>query len=895
MAAVLLAGVMAGTFAATACASDQAVIRRTAYGIPHIQASDYTGLGYGYGYAFAQDNLCVMAEDYVTVDAQRSRFFGPNANYEQRGNAVTVSNLDSDLFFQQIIDSGVIDRLLAAPPPNGPEPEVRQLVQGYVDGYNRYLSDVGGSSGVPDSTCRGKPWVRPITQADVYRRFYQLIELASGDVVIPGIGEAQPPTPSAPILGAMAVNPQAIARALAQKMPLVGGAGSNAVAVGKGGTRDHTHGLLLGNPHFPWIGPERFYQAQLTIPGQINVEGASLYGVPLVLIGHTDSMAWSHTVSTAFRFTPFQLTLVPGSPTTYLVDGQPQQMTSRTVTVQALQPNGSLAPVSRTLYSTRYGPVFNSIEGVPLPWAPTTAFALGDVNAENFRVFNHFIDTDRAQSVAQELAILKRYEGIPWVNTIVADRGGNALYADIGAIPNVSNAKAQTCNTALGAATTADLGLPVLDGSRSACAWDNDPDAATPGIFGPGHLPQLFRSDYVTNSNNSYWLSNPHQPLEGFARIIGDERTARSLRTRIGLIMTQKRVDGTDGLGPPGFTRQDMQDMVFSDRQYAGELTRDALVGMCRGFPGGMAPTSSGPPVPVGNACDVLAAWDLHENLDSHGAVLFRRFFTHASAAMPSPFAHAFDVNDPVNTPNTLDTNNPMVKTALGDAINDLDGAHVPLDAAPGDVQAVTRQGKRIPLHGGIGDPNGEFNALATSFDPHSGFSEPYHGSSYVQVVTWNNSACPDAATILTYSESSNPESPFSADQTQLFSRKQWVPERFCLNDVIANTVSTTNLAPASSCPQASRLSFRLHAHRRARVVRARVYVNGKLVRRVRGRRLRSVTIARPRQPSFTVKIVTTLTTGGHVVSRRSYAGCTRTKVRHRARHARGRRARRRG
>lgn len=794
LAGVLLAAVLAGAFAASASAAEQAVISRTAYGVPHIQASDYTGLGLGYGYAFAQDNLCTMAEDYVTVDAQRSRFFGPNGSYEQQALGLTVNNLDSDFFFQQIIDSHVIDRLVSQPPPNGPKPEVRELVKGYVDGYNHYLADIGGSANVPDSTCRGKPWVRSITQADVYRRLYQLIELASGDVVIPGIAEAQPPTPSSVPIGGSTIDPQATARALARVLP-VGSGGSNAVAVGKDGTRDHTHGLLLGNPHFPWIGPERFYQSQLTIPGVINVEGASLYGVPLILIGHTDSMAWSHTVSTAFRFTPFQLTLVPGSPTTYLVDGQPVQMTSRTVTVKSLQPDGSLKPVSRTLYSTRYGPVFNSLEGVPLPWTPSTAFAFGDVNAQNFRVFNHFIDTDRAQSASQELDILERYEGIPWVNTIVADRDGHALYADIGAIPNVPDSKAMECDTALGAATFQAARLPVLDGSRSSCGWGNDPDAAAPGIFGPSHLPHLFRSDYVTNSNDSYWLSNPHQPLEGFARIIGDERTARSLRTRIGLIMTQERVDGTDGLGAPGFTRQDMQDMVFSDRQYAGELTRDALVGMCRSFPGGLAPTSSGPPVPVGNACDVLAAWDLHENLDSIGAELFRRFWDHANGAQPSPFSHPFDVNDPVNTPNTLDTNNPTVKTALGDAINDLNQAHVPLDAAPGDVQAVTRQGQRIPLHGGIADPNGEFNALYTNFDPQSGFSEPYLGSSYVQVVTWNDQPCPDAATILTYSQSSNPDSPFSADQTQLYSRKQWVPESFCPSDVQANTLSTTTIS----------------------------------------------------------------------------------------------------
>ncbi len=256
-------------------------------------------------------------------------------------------------------------------------------------------------------------------------------------------------------------------------------------------------------------------------------------------------------MSTAFRFTPYQLTLVPGAPTTFLRDGKPVKMTSRTVTVQVPGSGGTLQPVSRTLYSAPgYGSIFNSLEGVPLPWTPTTAFAMRDANADNFRVFNHFFDVDRAGSAPQVLSILKKYEGIPWVNTIVADKQGNALYADIGAIPNVTNAKAQQCDTPLGAATFTALGLPILDGSRSACDWGTDPDAIEPGLFGPSHLPHLFRSDYVTNSNDSYWLSNPHEPLTGFARIIGDEGTARSLRTRIGLIMTQARVDGSDGLGP---------------------------------------------------------------------------------------------------------------------------------------------------------------------------------------------------------------------------------------------------------------------------------------------------------------------------------------------------------
>jgi acyl-homoserine-lactone acylase len=258
--------------------------------------------------------------------------------------------------------------------------------------------------------------------------------------------------------------------------------------------------------------------------------------------------------------------------------------------------------------------------------------------------------------------------------------------------------------------------------------------------------------------------------------------------------MTQQRVDGTDHKGPRGFTLGDMQKLVFSDRQYGGELVRDATVSMCRHFPGGMAPSSSGP-VPVGSSCNVLAAWDRHENLGSRGAVLFNRFWTRALASETSPFANPFNASDPVHTPNGLNTNDPEVQRAFGDALNDLKGAGIKVDAAPRNVQFATRGHAKIPIHGGSGDPNGEFNAIWTDFTPGKGFSDVNGGSSYVQAVTWGKSSCPRARTILTYSESSNPRSKHSGDQTRLFSRKRWVRERFCRRDVLRGTKLTTRVA----------------------------------------------------------------------------------------------------
>src|ERR1051326_1860751 len=154
---------LAGPAPGQATARVSAQIRFTTGGVPHILAPDWSRLGVGYGYVFAQDNLCTMANDYVTVEAQRSRYFGPAGVDIQRGNGVVVSNLDSDLFFQQIIDSGVVQHLAQALSPTE-----QQVEAGYVRGYNAYLAHVGGSAGVPDPTCRGQAWVKPITLLDSY-------------------------------------------------------------------------------------------------------------------------------------------------------------------------------------------------------------------------------------------------------------------------------------------------------------------------------------------------------------------------------------------------------------------------------------------------------------------------------------------------------------------------------------------------------------------------------------------------------------------------------------------------------------------------------------------------------------------------------------------------------
>jgi acyl-homoserine-lactone acylase len=304
-----------------------------------------------------------------------------------------------------------------------------------------------------------------------------------------------------------------------------------------------------------------------------------------------------------------------------------------------------------------------------------------------------------------------------------------------------------------------------------------------PGIFGPGRLPHLFRSDWVANSNSSYWLSNPAQPLEGYARMLGDERTQRSLRTRLAIHMVQDRLAGRDGLAGRKFTLEQLQQLMFSDRSYAGELLRDDLVALCRER--GAVALEDGARVDLRDACAALAGWDLHLDLESRGAHLFREFVFEGGMRFRVPF----DAGAPLDTPRGLDRADPRVLQALGRAVRKLREAGLALDAPLGSVQYVRRGGERIPIHGGPGGgpaDMGAFNAIQAPFAGSEGYPEVESGSSFIMAVEFTERG-PRSRALVTYSQSADPTSPHAADQTRLYSRKEWVELPFREPDVLAD------------------------------------------------------------------------------------------------------------
>jgi acyl-homoserine-lactone acylase len=746
-----------------------AVIRYTEYGIPHILARDYADLGFGTGWAQAADQVCTLADGFVTVRGERSRFFGPDAAPDLSLSSA-VRNLSSDLYFRGVREAGTVEHLLARPAPAGPSGSAKELMRGFAAGYNAWLRQ----NRITDPACKGAAWVRPITALDVATRSYALAVLGGQGRAVDGITAAQPPTAasSSPTTLDAEDTARAAARLFAADSADMG---SNAVAFG-GSTTANGRGLLLGNPHYPWQGGRRFWQSQQTIPGRLNVSGASLLGTPTVSIGHNAHVAWSHTVATGVPLNLHQLTLDPSDPTVYLVDGRPERMTQRTVTVAVRQGT----PVTRTQWWTRYGPVVTSLgAGLPLPWSATTAYALNDPNATNLRASDTALGFGKARGTADVLASLRRTQGLPWVNTIAADSGGHTLFTQSQVLPRITDELAQRCSTPLGKVTYPASGVAVLDGSRGDCALGRDPDAIEPGIFGPAALPTLRDAPYAENSNDSAWLANADRPLTGYERVFGTIGTARSLRTR-------GAIEDVAALAERGrLTVRDLERQQYANRVPAADLAAADAAKACAALPGGTATGSGGTVVDVSEACGVLAAWDRTADTGSRGALLFDRFWRRFPAAQQ--WKVPFSAADPVRTPRTLDTGAPAFTTALADAVAELRAAGIPLDAPLGDHQFVVRNGRRLAVPGGT-ESLGVWNKVEAVWNPAGGgYPDVTTGSSYLQAVGWDGSGCPVARTLLTYSQSSNPHSPHYDDQTRLFSGEKWVTSRFCERDVLAS------------------------------------------------------------------------------------------------------------
>jgi acyl-homoserine-lactone acylase len=757
----------------------------------HVTAPDEATLGYGWGYANAQDRGCETAEAILTAAGERSRWFGAASG--ARLGARILDNRTIDFFVRAHVEDVAIENGWRAATP-----EANAIAQGIVDGYNRWLDDLGDGTGprAKGVPCAGKAWLRPMTIGDL-RRLGELQMVADGEGAwADAIVRAQPPE-ARPLYEAAPRPPLGRGPGAREGVARPGGV---ALAFGGAATVSGS-GLLLGNPHADIAGGERWWPVHLVIPGRLDVMGVSPGTLPMLPSGFNRTLAWSSTRSAARHFTLHALTLAPDDPTSYVVDGKRERMTSKLVRTIERAADG-LAAADRTVYRTRYGPVVVAPE-IGLAWTRETAYALQDVDVDDGRWLDTWLAVARAYSVDTLRGALAT-GGAGDLSVVAADAAGRVAYADPGAVPDVDPAAFRGCLASGGAGELwARRGIAVLDGSRSACDWRRAPGATRRGEIAFERRPWLVREDWVQSSGDGAWLAHPDAPgaaLEaarraGWSPLQGGEPGPVPLRTRAvaGALATvlgdedrARRIDADT-----------LRNTWYDPRNEAGRIVLDDLMALCA-----TATTEA-----TRKGCTVLRAWDRGDAVDSRGAPLFREWWR-LVRDLPDLWRVPFSPTHPLRSPFGLRVpaapdpvtgrlRRDELMEALAQAVYTLRQAGFAEDAALGDVQFVRVGGERIGIPGGeaaegtISTIEGR-SAVALS---KLGY-EPSYGTSWLQLVEFGEGG-PAARGVLLPGSVADDGAPGRREALEAYASGKWFPLPFTPAEIAAQRVGEPLLVKA--------------------------------------------------------------------------------------------------
>ncbi len=460
--------------------------------VPHIFAATEDDAIRALGFVVARDRLFQLDAQAHAASGRLTEWAGALA-------------LDDDREMRQLGLPRAAEREFASLAPDGPS---RRLLDAYTDGVNAYIDGLSRAERPIEYKLLGaapERWA-PVNSVHMFNRMGWTLALLEGerarlaaagvvgdsaaralfplDAVIqepiqpdgqhhPRFDFRQLPPPGRPdtqalrlsaLLGVPGTNDTGEPRWLA----------SNNWAVAPRRTQNG-HALLEGDPHLPLTLPSIWYEAHLVVPGQLDVYGVTIPGIPGIVIGFTRDLAWSFT-NTGADVLDFYRETVDDSvrPTRYRVDDVWRPVESR---VETYRGKSGEALHTDTVLFTHRGPL-SRVNGswVSMRWTildggPDERAFLSAAHAHTAR---QFLDTMAAQ-----------YGNAPAQNMLVADRAGSIAIRSTGEFPI--------------RAGRGD-GLVIRDGSRSANDWQ--------GYWPVEQYPQAF------DPEQGYLASANQQPID---------------------------------------------------------------------------------------------------------------------------------------------------------------------------------------------------------------------------------------------------------------------------------------------------------------------------------------------------------------------------------------------
>jgi penicillin amidase len=245
------------------------------------------------------------------------------------------------------------------------------------------------------------------------------------------------------------------------------------------------HALLANDPHLDLTLPSIWYEAQLVVPGKLDVYGVTIPGAPGIVLGFNRDLAWGFTNTGADVLDFYRETLDnAGHPTRYRLDGQWKPLTLR---VEVYRGKHGEVLATDTVRYTHRGPLMHRFGA----WVSMRWTAL-----EPSHEIEAFSDAAHATTAREFLDDMARGFFAPAQNMVVADRSGTIAIRSTGRFP----IRPKGTN-----------GLEIFDGSTSESDWS--------GYWPVSEFPQAFdpAQGFLASANQQ-----PEDPSREFA-YLGDE------------------------------------------------------------------------------------------------------------------------------------------------------------------------------------------------------------------------------------------------------------------------------------------------------------------------------------------------------------------------------------
>jgi len=397
---------------------------RDRWGVPHVFAQSAQDALFAQGYAQAQDRLWQMELGRRLASGRLSEIFGPET-------------VEADRLLRRVgLHRAAQTEVIRA------SPESLSYLEAYAAGVNAFLEAVGRRLPPEFLILRFRP--EPWTPADSLAIGKYVAWMLSGnwdtEIVRSWVVERLGPEVAAQVeplypAGLPVIVPPGTQSAglglplldeLRKVEELAGtrGGGSNNWVVD--GSRSATGKPLLANdPHLPLQMPSIWYEVHLK-GGDLNVAGVALPGVPGVIIGHNQRIAWGVTATMTDGDDLFLERINPDNPRQYeykgvWVDGD--------LLREEIAVRGQAEPVVEEVLVTRHGPVI----GPAIP-GENRVLAMRTTATE---------PTQQARAVSalnlagnwQEFREALRLWRAPPQNFVYADVEGNIGYQLAGLVP----------------------------------------------------------------------------------------------------------------------------------------------------------------------------------------------------------------------------------------------------------------------------------------------------------------------------------------------------------------------------------------------------------------------------------------------------------------------------